>query len=123
LHDYPAYGLFVGYQVKGYMACPLCGPNVETRCSIHLKKNVYLGHLQNLDRLHPYKRNHVVFNGQQEVRLEPPRVFASDFLKRLEEIERWLNMRTLARDDRENPIRSHGVKRKKHIFPITILGG
>jgi hypothetical protein len=44
IHDYPAYGLFLGYHVKGYMACPLCGPDVDTKCSSHLKKNVYLKH-------------------------------------------------------------------------------
>lgn len=54
LHDYHAYGLFVGCQVKGYTACPLCEPNVDTRHSIHLRKNVYLGHRQYLDRFHPY---------------------------------------------------------------------
>ncbi len=54
LHDYLAYGLFVGCQVKGYMACQLFESNVETQHSIHLKKNLYFGHRQYLDRLHPY---------------------------------------------------------------------
>jgi hypothetical protein len=31
LHDYLAYGLFVNYQTKGYLACPLCGPKVDTK--------------------------------------------------------------------------------------------
>jgi hypothetical protein len=44
LHDYIAYGLFVDYQTKGYFACLLCGPKVDTKHSSHLKKNVYLGH-------------------------------------------------------------------------------
>jgi hypothetical protein len=30
IHDYPTHGLFMGCQVKGYMACPLCGPNMDT---------------------------------------------------------------------------------------------
>jgi len=44
IHDYPTYGLFASFQMKGYMACPLCGLDVDTRCSAHLKKNAYLGH-------------------------------------------------------------------------------
>jgi hypothetical protein len=56
LHDYPAYGLFASCQVKGYMACPLCGPNMDTQHSIHLKKNVYFGHQRYLDRFHPYRK-------------------------------------------------------------------
>ncbi len=29
-HEHPTYGLFMECQVKGYMACPLCGPNMDT---------------------------------------------------------------------------------------------
>jgi len=49
IHDFPTYGLFVGCHVKGYMACPLCILDVDTRCFSHLKKmyikgiNVTLG--------------------------------------------------------------------------------
>jgi hypothetical protein len=43
-HEHPTYGLFMECQVKGYMACPLCGPNMDTICSSHLKKNMYFGH-------------------------------------------------------------------------------
>jgi hypothetical protein len=32
------YGLFVGCQIKGYMACLLCSPNVDARLSSQLKK-------------------------------------------------------------------------------------
>ncbi len=30
IHDYPTYGLFMGHQMKGYMACLLCGLNMDT---------------------------------------------------------------------------------------------
>jgi hypothetical protein len=30
LHDYLVYGLFASYRMKGSMACPLSGPNVDT---------------------------------------------------------------------------------------------
>ncbi len=29
IHDFPTYGLVAKCQVKGYMACPLCGLDVE----------------------------------------------------------------------------------------------
>jgi hypothetical protein len=34
----------MGHQMKGYMACLLCGLNMDTWCSSHLKKNMYFGH-------------------------------------------------------------------------------
>jgi len=63
IHDFPAYGLFARCHAKGYMACPLCGPNVDTQHSSHLKKNVYQGHGHYLGIDHPYWRDRVSFNG------------------------------------------------------------
>jgi hypothetical protein len=42
-HDFPAYGLLSGQVTKGYKGCPECGPNVSTRRSRALGKNVYQG--------------------------------------------------------------------------------
>ncbi len=42
LHNF-AYCLFVGGQTKGYLACPLCGPEVDTKRFSHLKKKSILG--------------------------------------------------------------------------------
>jgi hypothetical protein len=56
IHDYLTYGLLVGCQMKGYMACPLRDPMVDTRCSSHFKKNVYQGHWHYLSTHHPYQR-------------------------------------------------------------------
>jgi hypothetical protein len=85
IHDYLAYGLFAGCQVKGYMACPICGPNVNTQQTSHLKKNVYQGHRQYLDKNHPYQKNRVAFNGQPKQSSAPTRVFTIEFLKKVEE--------------------------------------
>jgi hypothetical protein len=74
-----------------------------------------------LDRFHPYQKDWVTFDGQQEVRLEPPKVSTSDFFKRAKEKVRWLNMRTCVGDDRKDLIRSHSVKRK-HIFSNYHIG-
>lgn len=93
IHDYLAYGLFAGCQIKGYMTCPLCGPNVDTRWSSHLKKNVYLGQRHYLVRHHPYRKNRVNFNGLVEHRRAPIWMPLSDFPRRVKEKEEWLNRR------------------------------
>ena len=48
VNDLPAYGLISGQVTKGHRGCPVCGPNVATRCSKVLKKIVYLGHRRQL---------------------------------------------------------------------------
>jgi hypothetical protein len=52
------------------------------------------------------------------VRPEPLKVSTSDFLKRVEEKERWLNMKTRAGDDRDDLVHSHDVKRKSIFFQL-----
>ncbi len=118
IHDFPAYGLFARCHVKGYMACPLCGPDVDTQHSSHLKKNVYQGHRHYLGIDHPYWRDRVSFNGRVEHRVAPTRVLVVDIMKRVEKHEEWLSRRisTRTHDDKENPIHTHGVKRKNTFF-------
>lgn len=38
INDYPAYGLVSGCAVKSYKGCPVCGPAVDSRYSVELKK-------------------------------------------------------------------------------------
>ncbi len=99
--------------MKGYLACFLCGLDMETRCSSHLKKNVYLGHYCYFGKSHPYRRNCVTFNGEPQL----TRVLASisfiDFLKRAKECK-WLTRRMWSTIDKDDPIHMHGVKRKKY---------
>jgi hypothetical protein len=123
LHNYPAYYLFDSYQTKGYLACPLCGPKVDTRRYLHLKKYIYLGHRRYLVKGHPYRRDNVAFNGKMEIRSALPRVSTIDFLKRPKEWEAWLARRRLhASEDRDqDPIHTHGVKRKNIFFFLPYL--
>jgi hypothetical protein len=72
IHDFPAYGLTSGQVRKRYRACTECGPNVTTRGSKALGKNVYLRHRRYLSRWHPYRRLKQAFDGQQEYRPPPP---------------------------------------------------
>ncbi len=110
--------LFVGCQTKGYLACPLCGLEVDTRRSSHLKKKKNLQHQCYLAKGHPYRRDNVAFNGQMEIRYAPPKVSTIDFLRMAEEWEVWLARKKLhASEDRDqDPIHTHGVKRKNIFF-------
>ncbi len=117
-HDYLAYGLFTGYQVKGYMSCLICGPNMDTWCSSHLKKKVYQGHRRYLDKHYPYQRNCVAFNGQLEHKFASTLVFAVDFFRKTEEQEEWLSKITQAWDDKDDHVHVHGVKWKNIFFQL-----
>ncbi len=79
------------------MACLICGPKVDTRHSSNLRKNVYKGHRQHLDRHHPYQRDCIAFNGQPKHISPPTRVCAVEFMRRVEECEEWLSRRTQAK--------------------------
>ena len=44
MHDYPGHGDVSKYNVHGYHACPICGPQLQSHHSAHLGKMVYEGH-------------------------------------------------------------------------------
>jgi hypothetical protein len=61
------------------------------------------------------------------VRLEPPKVSTNDFLKRVEERKRWLNMRIHVGDDRRDFNYSHGYLKShdyhimmQHVLPLCL---
>jgi hypothetical protein len=92
IHDYPAYGLASGQVTKGYRACPECGPNVSTRHSASLEKNVYLGHRRYLQRNHPYCRLKRAFDGSEELRPPPAVLTGRNHIVRFaRKQELWLN--------------------------------
>jgi len=74
IHDYPAYGLISGCATKGYQGCPICGPNVDSRYSKSLKKNIFQGHRRYLPQNHPFRFMCEAFNGKEEHRSRPLRV-------------------------------------------------
>ena len=81
IHDFPAYGLLAGKITKGYRGCPTCGPNVATRRSKSLGKNVYLSHHRYLTMPHPYRRLKNSFDGGEERRGPPQVLFPRDILR------------------------------------------
>ena len=117
IHDYPAYGLISGCATKGYQGCPVCGPNIDSRYSKALRKNVFGGHIRYLPHNHPYRRSMVWFNGKQELRGPPNRVSARYTIQKAESRARWI-----AHGGRlghlDDPVKTHGVKRKSALFRL-----
>jgi hypothetical protein len=56
IHEFLAYGLFVGCVTKGLMGRPPCDPRTKSQCSRKLTKVVYCGNHCYLPRNHPYRR-------------------------------------------------------------------
>lgn len=118
IHDYPAYGLISGCATKGYQGCPMCGPNVESRYSKTLRKNLFAGHRRYLRANHPYRRLRTWFNGMTELRNAPKRVTADEIIRRADSRTRWIAHGGKA-GHTEYPVRRHGVKRKSILFRLT----
>lgn len=117
MHDFPAYGLTSGQVTKGYRACTECGPDVTTRRSKALGKNVYVGHRRYLSRWHPYRRLKQAFDGQQEYRPPPPILTGCDIKGYAQERVSFLQESQGRRGGGEgDPIHRTGVKRLSALY-------
>ena len=76
IHDFPVYGLLSGCVTKGYRACPICKPGVDSWFSKSLWKNIFQGHRRCLNENHPFRFMTDSFNGKEEHRSKPMRVTA-----------------------------------------------
>ena len=87
IHDFPAYAMLAGTTNKGYCACPVCGPNTQSRYSEHLSKVVYGGrHRRWLPADHPFRFDTSVFS-TQELEAAPAPMDATSHI-------RWAYMRS-----------------------------
>ncbi len=119
VNDFPAYGLISGQVTKGHKACPVCGPNVVTRRSKALKKNVYLGHRRNLPMEHQWRRQRSNFDGQTDMRPPPRRMSGREHLRYANEREKWTRAdRTNEGGQTPDPVHEHGVKRRSCLFDL-----
>jgi hypothetical protein len=86
IHDFPAYAMLAGTTNKGYCACPICGPNTQSRYSESLSKVVFGGrHRRWLPLEHPFRFDVSVFC-TQELDDAPPVMDAASHI-------RWAYMR------------------------------
>ena len=119
VNDFPAYGLISGQVTKGYKACPVCGPNVVTRRSKALKKNVYLGHRRQLPMAHQWRRQRANFDGQPDMRPPPRRMSGGEHLAFAMAREEWTSkMHTNEGRQTPDPVHEHGVKRRTCLFDL-----
>lgn len=89
VHDFPTYGLLAGCRVKGYLACPICGPEGEGRWSEYLRKVVYCGHRKFLPHDHKFRKMRTAFNGEIDDRDPPLKVTTDDVFKWTEAHATW----------------------------------
>jgi hypothetical protein len=80
IHDFPTYGIVMGCVTKGYMGCPICGPNIVAQYSKHMRKMVYTCHRRWFDCTHPYRRNKCWFDGKLETKGTPWPIFPKQTL-------------------------------------------
>lgn len=119
IHDFPAYGLASGQVTKGYKGCPECGPNVTTRRSAALGKNVYLGHRRYLSRSHPYRRLKQAFDGDEELRPPPRPLTGRDIVRYASVRNRWMAASVQSRPGTEHdPVHDTGVKRLSAFYRL-----
>jgi hypothetical protein len=119
IHDYLAYGLTSSQVTKGYRACSECGPNVSTRLSASLGKNVYLGHRRYLQRNHPYRRLKRAFDGSKELRPPPVVLTGRNIVRFARKQELWLKASPANRlESTEDPVHETGVKRLSILYKL-----
>jgi hypothetical protein len=109
--------------MKGFLACPVCGPNTVSRSAKGLKKTkqVFVGAHRWTRRGHPY-RSKMRFNGEVETEGAPPRQSATDKLRATRDRETYLLGREGGRlgrpDGPLDPYRRHGVRRRSRLYDL-----
>lgn len=90
INDFPAYGNLSGCINKGYLACPICGDNTYARRLAHGKKMSFTGHRRFLARHHPYRKEKLAFNNEEEFGLAPMPLTGEEVLNEVESINyKW----------------------------------
>ncbi|XP_074356399.1 uncharacterized protein LOC141696112 [Apium graveolens] len=87
VNDFPGYGNLSGCINKGYKACLVCGDNTVTRYLSHSRKMCYLGHRRYLDEHHPYRRQQIAFDEQQELGCAPELLSGEEVLMQQQQLE------------------------------------
>ncbi|XP_017248523.2 uncharacterized protein LOC108219537 [Daucus carota subsp. sativus] len=87
INDFPAYGNLSGCVNKGYLGCLVCGGDTVANYLPYSRKICYQGHRRYLPRHHPYRKNEVAFNGQQEFGQPRPPLSGQEVLEQQENIK------------------------------------
>nr|XP_017221456.1 PREDICTED: uncharacterized protein LOC108198202 [Daucus carota subsp. sativus] len=87
VNDFPAYGNLSGCINKGYIGCPICGDQTAAKYLSNSRKMCYQGHRRYLDRHHPYRKQRVAFNGEQELEQAPVPLTGEQVLEQQKKIK------------------------------------
>jgi hypothetical protein len=123
ISDFRAYGLISGLYTKGFLACPVCGPNTISRTAKGPKKfkQVFLGAHRWTRRNHPYRFN-LRFNGSEEHGTPPRRQTATNVLRgatsRAVYLEGTGDGRPGRPDGMDDPYRRFGVRRRSILYDL-----
>jgi Transposase family tnp2 len=66
INDFPAYVMLSGWSTKGYLACPVCGKDTDSRRLQKGNKNCYMGHRRFLPIKHRWRLDKKSFDGTIE---------------------------------------------------------
>ncbi|XP_074356566.1 uncharacterized protein LOC141696305 [Apium graveolens] len=87
INDFPGYANLSGCVNKGYMSCPICGDDTISKYLSYSKKMCYQGHRRYLANHHPYRRQKLAFDGEQELRRPRPPLSGEEVLAQQEQIK------------------------------------
>ena len=87
VNDFPAYGNLSGCINKGYIGCLICGDQTAAKYLSNSQKMCYQGHRRYLDRHHPYRKQRVAFNGEQELEQAPVPLTGEQVLEQQKKIK------------------------------------
>ena len=121
VHDFPAYGLVSGQQVKGYKGCPICMEDTEAEYAQCLHKVIYMGHRRYLEENHRWRHARRAFNGHSKLRPAPRRPNGAEIKQKAEEREQFMEISEVSADNENlpnDPVKEHGVKRRSRLFDL-----
>ncbi|XP_074377706.1 uncharacterized protein LOC141719227 [Apium graveolens] len=87
INDFPGYANLSDCVNKGYKSCPICGDDTVAKYLSHSKKMCYQGHHRYLADHHPYRRQKLAFNGEQELWRPRPPLSGEEVLTQQERIK------------------------------------
>jgi hypothetical protein len=121
VHDFLAFGLVSGQQVKGYKGCPICMEDTGAEHSGCLYKMIYMGHRRYMSQDHRWRHARRAFNRQQELRPAPRRQTGEEILEKAMERLHFLQDQGVHMENenhRGDPVKLHGVKRRSVLFNL-----
>ncbi|XP_077232330.1 uncharacterized protein LOC143868769 [Tasmannia lanceolata] len=101
-----------GWSTKGEKACPCCNVDTCSQWLTHGRKFCYMSHRRFLPEDHKFRANRNQFNGEQEWRSPPRRLYGSDVLKQLQGLKFTLGKGQKKKRQEKSPRKKKFPKKK-----------